>query len=67
MPIDHKTYRKFKDTIFGRLQKVEMFMERLTSDEMPIQNSDEEAKIPQSPPSDSVGIKETEMAFEKRE
>ena len=32
MPIDHKTYRKFKDSIFGKLQKVEEFMERMTED-----------------------------------
>ena len=66
MPIDHKTYRKFKDTIFGRLQKVENFIERITTDDVPVNpNGDEEAKVPHSPP--SIGNKETEMAFEKQQ
>ena len=70
MPIDHKTYRQFKDSIFGRLQKVENYMNEITADP-PIHSMEgEESKTPVSPSSSkSDEGKETEMEFEgnKRE
>ena len=66
MPIDHKTYRKFKDSIFGRLQKVENFIERITQEEHPRPDSEEESKLPASP-SSTISGPGPEMEFEKKE
>ena len=66
LPIDHKNYRKLKDIVFGQLQKVENYMGSITADP-PVEEQDEESKVPQSPPSVDAGPdKEVKMAFEKK-
>ena len=66
MPIDHKTYRKFKDSIFGRLQKVENFMDRITQEEPPRPDGGEESKLPASP-SSTISGPGPEMEFDKKD